>query len=162
MLVGDVLKRYLKGIYLFLVITGASLFVVSLFSPFVSVQKFYIFNDTVTLVSMLANFLREKDWFLFLVILVFTVILPTIKFVLLFIYGWSPRADVDGSYALKVLEGISKWAMLDVFLAAIVITVLKLDLITTGTINYGLYMFVGSILLSIGCVQLQKFLPARL
>ena len=162
MLMGDLLKRYLKAIYLFLVIMGASLFLVSLFSPFVSVQKFYVFNDTVTLVSMLTKFLNEKDWFLFSIILVFTVILPTIKFVLLFIYGLFPTAATPGSYTMKVLEDISKWAMLDVFLVAIIITILKLDLITTGKINYGLYLFVCSILISIGCVHLQKCLQARL
>ena len=161
MFISGWLKRHLKLIYLLLVMAGASLFAVSLFSPFVSVQKFYIFNDTVTLVSMLANFLQEKDWFLFLIILVFTVILPTIKFILLFIYGWIPSAMDSGSYAIRALEGISKWAMLDVFLVAIVITVLKLDLGTTGSINYGLYLFVCSILLSIACVQLQRFMPVR-
>jgi paraquat-inducible protein A len=154
--------RNLNAIYLLLVITGAILFVVSLFSPFVSVQKFYIFDDTITLVSMLINFAHEKDWFLFVVILLFTIVLPAVKFVILFIYGWSPDTAVSNSLSMRVLEGISKWAMLDVFLVAIVITVLKLDLVTTGKINYGLYLFVCSILLSIGCVQMQKLFSGRL
>lgn len=154
--------KNLNSIYLFLVIAGAILFVVSLFSPFVSVQKFYIFNDTVTLVSMLVSFAHEKDWFLFVVILLFTIILPAMKFVILFIYGWSPDTAVSNSLSMRVLEGISKWAMLDVFLVAIVITVIKLDMVTTGNINYGLYLFACSILLSIGCVQMQKLFSGRL
>ena len=57
---------------------------------------------------------------------------------------------------MKFLEGVSKWAMLDVFLVAIVITIIKLDIITAGVTHYGLYLFVSSILISMLSVQLQK------
>ena len=155
------LKAHLLTIYFCLVIIGATCFVVSLFSPLLSVNKLYIFTDTITLISMLSDLLKSKEWFLFSIILLFTIILPAMKFLVLFLYGISSADSSIHKTSMKFLESVSKWAMLDVFLVAIVITIVKLDLFTTGVTHYGLYLFVSSILLSMVCVQLQKLLVDR-
>ena len=152
------IKTHRKATYFCLVIIGAILFIISLFSPLITVNNLYIFTDTITLISMLSDLLQKNEWILFLLIFLFTIILPIAKFLTLFLNGISAAYSNTNKTSMKFLETVSKWAMLDVFLVAIVITILKLNLFTTGATHYGLYLFVCSILISMLCVQLQKLL----
>ena len=150
------IKSHLEVIYIVLVIVGAILFVISIFSPLLSVNKFYIFTDTITLASIISDLFHENEWLLFFTILLFTIIIPVIKFIALLSYRLFARDPNRQKLLINYLEVISKWAMLDVFLVAIVITIIKLDIFTTGVTHYGLYLFASSILISMLSVQLRK------
>ena len=117
------IKNHIKTLYFSLVIIGAMLFILSLYSPILSVKNLYIFTDSITLVSMLSDLLQAGEWLLFILIFIFTVILPATKFLVLIISGMSSLDSSFHKTSIKFLEGVSKWAMLDVFLVAIVITV---------------------------------------
>lgn len=150
------IKFHIKVVYFGLLIIGVLLFVLSLFSPLMTVRSLYIFTDTITLISILSDLLHTDEWLLFILILVFTIMLPTLKYFVLFLNGVSRHNSNLYFRSLSILEFVSKWAMLDVFIVAIAITVIKFNSVTLGTTEYGLYFFVISILLSMGCVQLKK------
>lgn len=141
-------------IYLVLLGLGATIFFVSIFSPLLTIKELYIFTSTVSIYSALVTLLTEGEWLLFIIILMFTIILPGIKYVLLAIGGFKPNLLSSNSF--KLLETISKWAMLDVFIVAIIVAAIKLKLFASAETHYGLYLFVTAVLLSIICASMHK------
>ncbi len=145
-----------RFIYLLLVGLGLAIFVASIFSPLLSISELYIFTNTVSIQSALVTLLTEGEWLLFFIILTFTIVLPSIKYTLLVIGGLKP--NLLSSNKFKLLEGISKWAMLDVFIVAVIVASIKLKLFASAETHYGLYLFVTAVLLSIICASIHKHL----
>ena len=148
-----------KFIYLLLVISGIAIFVVSIFSPLLSISELYIFTNTVSIHSALITLLAEGERLLFSIILIFTIVLPSIKYTLLVIGGVKP--NLLSSNRFKLLEAISKWAMLDVFIVAVIVASVKLKLFASAETHYGLYLFVTAVLLSIICASIHKHLVVK-
>jgi len=146
-------------VYLLLVILGVVIFGISIFSPLISVSELYIFKSTISIYSALLTLLRENEWLLFGVILIFTIILPSIKYTLLLIGG--VKTSLLSTQSFSMLEAISKWAMLDVFIVAVIIASVKLKLFASAETHYGLYLFVAAVLLSILCASMQRHLTRK-
>jgi paraquat-inducible protein A len=148
-----------RFLYLLLVILGVVIFFSSIFSPLLSISELYMFTSTVTIYSALVTLIREGEWLLFIIILVFTIILPSIKYALLLISGVKP--NLLSSHSIKLLEVISRWAMLDVFIVAVIVASVKLKLFASAETHYGLYLFVTAVLLSIICASIQSRLMVK-
>ena len=146
-------------VYLLLVILGVVIFFSSIFSPLLSISELYMFTSTVSIYSALVTFIREGEWLLFIIILVFTIILPSIKYALLLSSGVKP--NLLSSDSIKLLEVISRWAMLDVFIVAVIVASVKLKLFASAETHYGLYLFVTAVLLSILCASIQRRLVVK-
>ncbi len=142
-----------------MVITGITIFIFSIFSPLLSISELYLFTSTISIYSALQTLLVEKEWLLFGVILIFTIVLPSIKYTLLVVGGAKP--NLLSRHNFKILEAISKWAMLDVFIVAVIVASIKLKLFTDAETHYGLYLFVIAVLLSILCASVHKFLITK-
>lgn len=146
-------KRY---IYLLLVMVGAIAFVFSLFSPLLSIREFYIFRDTLTIYSVMQALFASGEWLLFLAIFIFGLLLPLAKYALLFVYGIVSNDYKPENKIIHLLEGVSKWAMLDVFIIAILIASIKLKSTASAQTHYGLYLFALSILIAVVCTYFYK------
>lgn len=146
-------------VYLLLVILGVVIFFSSIFSPLLSISELYMFTSTVSIYSALVTLIREGEWLLFIIILVFTIILPSIKYALLLSSGVKP--NLLSSDSIKLLEVISRWAMLDVFIVAVIVASVKLKLFASAETHYGLYLFVTAVLLSILCASIQRRLVVK-
>ena len=133
---------------------GIFIFIASIFSPLLSISELYFFTSTVSIYSALFTLLSEGEWLLFSIILIFTIVLPSIKYALLVISGLKPKLLSAKSF--KLLEVISRWAMLDVFIVAIIVASVKLKLFASAQTHYGLYLFVAAVLLSILCANIHK------
>ncbi len=144
-----------KTIYQILVVIGFALYVASLFTPILLIREFYIFEDEITILTTLSILLNAKEWMLYVIIVLFTIILPLSKYFILFLYNIYPLKQKSNKRLLLVLEGISKWAMLDVFIVAVFIASIKLKMLTSAETMPGLYLFVASIVISIICTQIQ-------
>jgi len=70
--------------------------------------------ETITLFDSISIFFKNKEYFLAGVILVFTFILPVLKYIELII-------RVSKNKTSKILQNLDKWNMLDVFLVALLI-----------------------------------------
>lgn len=146
-------KMKLK-VYQVLVATGLCLYIFSLFTPILSVQEFYIFEEEITIISTLFILINNQEWLLYVVILIFTIILPISKYVMLLIYSINKFRMSISTRTLIFLESISKWAMLDVFIIAIFVASIKLKMLAAAETKFGLYLFVASIVISIICTQI--------
>ncbi len=123
------------------------LFLVSLFSPLFTLEKFYFFSNTVSLISALSDLIEQGNIIIFLIIVIFSIIFPVLKLsVILFL--WNSNAGLTVQALLKLIHQFGKWSMLDVFVVALMVVSIKFDAVADVEIQYGLYLFLTSVILS--------------
>ena len=99
---------------------------------------------------------NSREWLLFLALFIFAFLLPSLKYMLLLIYGLLLGRHQPSKKVISVLEAISKWAMLDVFIIAILIASIKLKSLAAAQTHYGLYLFMFAVLVAMGCTYYYK------
>jgi paraquat-inducible protein A len=90
----------------------------------------------------------EGSWLIAFIILAASIVVPLFKIVVLLFLA--PLATVPGRFqwakAARVLEVIGKWAMLDVFVVAVLISIIKLGSWADVSAGPGLIAFCGVVL----------------
>ena len=131
-----------------LLIAGAFvLFGSGIFFPFFHVTKFWVFDSAVSVVGGIGTLFREGEYFLFVVLTLFTLVFPCVKLGLLGII-WLER-DHDLSRVRRLhgwVAALGKWSMLDVFVVAILIVAMKSAAVAEIHIGSGLYLFTFSVM----------------
>jgi paraquat-inducible protein A len=130
-----------------LLVLALALFATGIFFPFFHVTKFWIFDEAVSVVGGIMTLFQEGEYFLFVVLTVFTLLFPGVKLALLAII-WMER---DHELArLQKLHGwvsaLGKWSMLDVFVVAVLIVTMKAAGLAKLHIGSGLYLFTFSVI----------------
>lgn len=116
--------------------------------PALSVGNFF-FRKDYSILQGVWSFWKAGNYLLFVVVGLFSVLLPTIK-TLLCTYVWFavPRADPGAGRLVAVLAGISKWSMLDVFIIALTVLLMEGSLLTSADVHVGIVAFAAAVLLS--------------
>jgi len=112
-----------------------------------------------TLFQSITELLHQPDWWVAIVIIIFSVCFPIAKLALL-VWIISCKACDERVYMtlVKHLGWLGKWSMLDVFvLAMLVVTVRKLPGGSHLELQYGAYAFGISVLLAGVCSQLLQW-----
>jgi paraquat-inducible protein A len=115
--------------------------------PMLTTSKFVFSKHTFSLLTGLGDLYHGKEYPLFLLILIFCVITPTLKLLVLAKFWILCNAPRPG----KTLEWISKigrWSMIDVFMCAVLFVMLRLGVTISITIHEGLYYFATTVLSS--------------
>lgn len=137
-----------KMLLLLLLITTICLGV-GLIAPILTLEKFYIVENTFSIVSGLGQLLEEKKFFLFVVILIFSVLLPMLKLAILFrLLLLRDAANEKMHRYLHLMHQYGKWSMLDVFVVALLVVAVKLGAVASVETHYGLYAFGTAVLLT--------------
>ncbi len=137
-------------INLLLLVSLASL-IIGITAPLLTLEKMYFFENTVSLFSTVEELYRQKEWFLFTVIALFSLCIPIIKIsglVLILNVNYANNSFLDKM--LHIIEIIGKWSMLDVFVVALLLVSVKLGVLARVDVHYGLYAFAASVLLTMG------------
>lgn len=135
------------------------LFATGIFFPFFRVTKFWIFDDAISVVSGIITLFHESEYFLFVVLSLFTLVFPCTKLGLLAIIWAEREHDLTRVRRLhRWVESLGKWSMLDVFVVAILIVAMKSAAVAQLEIGPGLYLFTFSVI----ATQLASALVARL
>jgi len=120
-----------------------------LFSPIITLEKFYFFENTVSIASGLLELIQEGQILLFIIIFLFSIVLPVLKlFVLNKLLSPSLTEPVSLQKYLRWMHHYGKWSMLDVFVVAILLATVKLGSVANVQLHYGLYLFAGAVLLT--------------
>lgn len=137
-----------KLLLLLLLITTVCLGV-GLTAPILTLEKFYLVKNTFSIVSGLGQLLDEQKFFLFVVILMFSVLLPVFKLAVLFrlLFSRSSHKEKMHRY-LHLMHQYGKWSMLDVFVVALLVVAVKLGAVASVETHYGLYAFGTAVLLT--------------
>lgn len=123
--------------------------VTGLISPIITVKKFVLIENTFSVLSGIIQLLKEGQYFLFIIISGFSVIIPLLKITVL--YQLINKKNSNNEHIQKYLHWMhlyGKWSMLDVFVVAVLVVAVKLGAIASVEMQYGLYAFAASIILT--------------
>ena len=116
-----------------------------------TLEKFYVFSNTVSLWSALGQLAILGEWGLFLLVGGFSVVFPLLKLVMLFaVWNLESADSARHQRHLKWLATYSKWSMLDVFVVALLVVTVKLGALAQARVEYGIYAFAASVVLTMG------------
>lgn len=120
-----------------------------LFSPIITLEKFYFFENTVSVISGLLELIDERQFLLFIIIALFSIVLPILK---LFVLNKLLSPSLNETQSLQKyliwMHSYGKWSMLDVFVVAVLLAAVKLSSVANVQLHYGLYLFAAAVLLT--------------
>jgi paraquat-inducible protein A len=132
-------------------------------TPILTLEKFFIIENTFSIFSGLVQLLQEGRLFLFLIILLFSVVLPVIKLAVIFklLISKSHGDEILHRY-LHLMHQYGKWSMLDVFVVALLVVAVKLGAVASVETHYGLYAFGSAVLLTMAITARVIYLAGKI
>ncbi len=121
-------------------------------------QVFGIFNNEQSILSGLGMLVEKHEFLLFLVIGVFSVVFPVLKFCAMAVIA-KKLQNGEGVAVLWVerLESAGRWSMLDVFVVAQLVVFVKLGSLANVTPKLGVVFFAASVILAmLSSINLKK------
>lgn len=143
-------RRPLIGFLVNLAILGSlGLLLYGLQAPILTLEKFYFFSNTVSLLSALQQLAQQAEWGLFVLVGTFSVVFPLLKsIILLLVWNFDPSQGERHRRHLRWLATYSKWSMLDVFVVALLVVSVKLGSVAEARVETGIYAFAASVILT--------------
>jgi len=135
---------------------------VSWFMPMMTVKKLWFWEDRVSIASGLVEMLDKNEFFLFAVILLFSILFPIAKLAGAYILWF--HIDWYGPWAKRyasLIRALGRWSMLDVFVVALMVVGLNISIITNVQTHVGIYAFTGAVVLSMLVVHRIEWLMSR-
>ncbi len=115
-----------KSFLLILTLIAIAFYFTGLFTPLYKSEHFIFFKDEISLWNSIGSLFEYQETYLAILILVFTIILPVVKFLLILAGLLLPSGDLVQRLN-HWMSVISKWSMLDVFIVALLFLTLKFD-----------------------------------
>lgn len=143
------MKRGRRIIEYLLWISSCALLISGMMLPMFSFHKFYIFNDTFSLLTGIMHLLQEGELFLFFILFTFSVAIPLYKMILSFLLVSNKIDETEQKIkTVNRLAVMGKWSMADVFVIAILAATVKLGMIASIEIHTGLFVFGSGVITS--------------
>jgi paraquat-inducible protein A len=139
-------RSFLLGV---LIVAATVCLVLGLTLPIVRLTRFYVWTDVHSLISILEELYNAQEFFLAIVIGLFSVVVPFIK--LLYLLGLFSAQSVSPERRGRLLRQMSwlgKWSMLDVLVLALLIFYAKSTRIADAVSMPGIYMFAAAVVLT--------------
>ncbi|MGB0862879.1 MAG: paraquat-inducible protein A [Saprospiraceae bacterium] len=133
-------------------------FVLGLINPILHSSMFLgLKTQDIYLFGSVEYFYEEGEWFIGSILLIFTFIFPILKYIVVF--SKIIEKNFKGSRLLDVfIEIINKWAMLDVFVVALIIINMKMSsIIIVSKLQIGTTYFAASVILLMTCSLYLKY-----
>lgn len=132
-----------------MLLLALALFLAGLFRPFTQVTKLWLFDDDVSVYSGLITLFKERELFLFGILLIFTVVFPFVKISALLALWLNPGLKLQQmAKVYSFVSNISKWSMLDVFVVAVLVVLVRSGGVATIKAQDGLLLFCASVVLT--------------
>ena len=129
-----------------LLIAGFALFVLGAFAPAFSITRLVVFDSRFSLVSGIFELYRQNELFLAALIAAFSGLAPLVKFAGMWLALSSSGVS---SRTGTALEHLGRWSMLEVFVVALMVVVVKLGAIASVSVHWGAYALAGSAIASL-------------
>ncbi len=116
--------------------------------PILEIEKFGHHHESSLLFGTI-ELVRQGDWFVGLVVLLFSVVFPLVKIVLLLelsLLGLLHRQHKARTY--RVMEFVGKWSMMDVMLLAFMVMLVKLGSLVQFHFGPAVWAFVLCVAMS--------------
>lgn len=124
---------------------SAVLLVLGIFAPMMTLTKFVWVENQFSLYSGTLQLFSDGQYFLFLILFAFSIALPVGKLILLFRF-WHDDSSTRGQIErfMNWLSHYGKWSMLDVFVVALLVVIVKLGVLATVEVHYGIYAYASA------------------
>jgi paraquat-inducible protein A len=131
-----------------LLMLAAVLFVVGIFLPMITISKFILIRNSFSVLSGVLELLHSGEIILFMLVAGFSIVLPAMKIWVLFKL-LSPKVSENPKirHYLHLMHEYGRWAMLDVMVVAVLIVTVKLGVIASVKVHFGLFVFGAAVLL---------------
>ncbi len=139
-------KRVDIPVYLVLLL---GLLITSQCLPVISIKEFVFWKDKYSLWSGMIGMFEHQQYMLGFIILVFSIIFPITKLCSLLVLWFGEFTDDQRKYALKWLEILGRWSMLEVFVVGIIVVISKSGAALDASPKIGIYLFAIAVLLSL-------------
>lgn len=133
---------------------------VGITAPVLTLERFVIARHSYSILGGLAELWRAGHWPLLLLIGAFSLVLPLAK-ILLLASAWLTPARIHGQL-IGWLDRLGRWAMLDVFVVAVLVASVQLGALAQVELRAGLYAFASCVLLSMIAGRITAGLTLRL
>lgn len=131
-----------------LVLITTLLFVAGIVSPMLTITEFLVVNNTFSVASGIIQLLQDGQYVLFIVVAGFSVVLPFLKLWMLYrLTGMAAQDSRSLAHYLYWMHEYGRWTMLDVMVVAVLIVAVKLGIVATIEVHYGLYLFAAAVVL---------------
>ena len=131
-----------------LCVASLALLAVGLSMPVITLKKVYFWSDTYSILSGIKLLWMQHDYILAAILFFFSIVFPFTKLIGLFAIWAMPLTPKERGGGLDWLGILGKWSMLDVFVAAVTIVIVKFGKVTEARAQPGLYVFTAAIMLS--------------
>ncbi|MBO3761980.1 paraquat-inducible protein A [Ciceribacter sp. L1K22] len=117
--------------------------------PLLRLETFYVVSRTPSLVEIVGSLWSGGDYVLASLVAVLSMVLPTLKLMLLAAEAIGQRASPDKSgHWQRLLPHLARWSMMDVMLVAIVIFAAKSSGLASAFTQPGLWFFAVSAMIA--------------
>lgn len=133
----------------FLALAGLALYPPAILLPMLGIERLGHFKED-SLLSGVVTLLGEGYWFVGIIVLLFSILLPPVKlFCLLLLTARIRMRDHHRAQLFHAVEALGKWGMLDVMLVAILVAYVKLGDLVSISAGPGVVAFACLVLLSL-------------
>jgi paraquat-inducible protein A len=148
---GSLLKahpRAGRGVVLMLALALA-FFLAGLLRPFTAVTKLWLFENQISVIKGLGILWDAGELFLFLILLLFTVLFPFVKITAMLVLWLYPKLPAEQAGKIfHWVANLGKWSMLDVFVVAILVLTVKSGGLASIKVEDGFFLFFVSVMLT--------------
>lgn len=116
--------------------------------PLLEVEKMWLWQNDYSVLTGVVDLAAQNELILAGVIFFFSVVFPMAKLVSLWMVWFMPLTTPRRAGVLVWLERLGRWSMLDVFIVAIMIVLIKMKPLADISPRPGVYVFSAAILLS--------------
>ncbi len=132
-------------------IAGLLLYLPAIFLPLITMKSFG-FSDSANIIDSIINFYRNDYYFVSFMVLLSAVILPLVLLTSILIISLQLYWQRSPAYLAKLFRTylhLEEWAMVEVYLLGIMVTIIKMGHSTHIFYNTGIFCFTGLVLLTI-------------
>lgn len=148
-------KLYQPSFLFMLLVISVVLLVAGIFLPLMTIKTLVFLRNSFSIISGIADLFTNGKFFLFIIVTVFSLILPFSKLTFLFVIVVRlQHGKIQSNKMLTLMHEYGRWSMLDVFVAAVLIVSVKLGSVASVEVHYGLYIFTLAVLLIMAATHL--------
>jgi paraquat-inducible protein A len=131
-----------------LLVGSLVMLLVALSMPLMKVEKMVFWKNEYSVIAGVHGLWEQGQYVLAIILFFFSIVFPIFKLATLAVVWFVPLAEGRRKLALHWLGILGKWSMLDVFVVAILIVLVKLGPLAKVEPQRGLYWFAAAIVFS--------------
>ena len=131
-----------------MILLSIGLLVMGLSLPLMKVEKMVFWKNEYSVFKGVISLWEQSQYALAVILFFFSVVFPAVKLAALGVLWNAPLSEGKRQTVLHWLGILGKWSMLDVFVVAILIVLVKLGPLAKVEPQSGVYVFCAAILVS--------------